>query len=262
MIRSLYTGATGMKANQTYVDNISHNLANVNTVGYKKSKVEFEDLIYQNLSHPGAENADGLRRPVGLQIGMGSRVVANEKIFMQGSLEQTGRELDSAIRGDGFFQIRMPSGETGYTRNGSFEISSEGYLTTKQGYLVEPNIVVPEVIESLTISPEGIVAVKIPGEDIMQEIGEIELARFINPAGLMAQGGNLYMATEASGIPLVDAPGTDGLGSLQNQYLEKSNVEMVEEMVNMIIAQRGYEISSKSISTSDEMLQTAAGLKR
>jgi len=251
-----------MKANQTYVDNISHNLSNVNTVGFKKSKVEFEDLIYQNLTAPGTENADGVRRPVGVQVGLGTRVIANQKMFMQGNLEQTGNQYDLAIEGNGFFQIRLPNGETGYTRNGAFKVSDEGYLTTSQGYLMEPNIVVPEDMEEFTIDPNGVVMVREMGQEVADEIGRIEMARFINPAGLLSLGGNLYGATEASGLPIVAEPGYEGLGSVRQGYTESSNVQMVEEMVNMIIAQRGYEISSKSITTSDEMLQTASGLKR
>jgi flagellar basal-body rod protein FlgG len=261
MIRALYTGATGMKANQTYVDNIAHNLSNVNTVGFKKGKIEFEDLIYQNLSQPGVENPDGLRRPVGIQIGMGSRVIANQKIFVQGNLEPTGNPTDIAIQQDGFFQIRMPNGETSYTRNGAFKIS-DGYLTTSQGYLLEPPVVLPDEYEYFSVSAQGVVSAKEPGNDTETEIAQIELARFVNPAGLLSLGGNMYQQTEASGIPIVGAPGEQGMGALMHQYVESSNVQMVEEMVNMIIAQRGYEISSKSISTSDEMLQMASGLKR
>lgn len=262
MIRSLYTGATGMKANQTYVDNISHNLSNVNTTGYKKSKIEFEDLIYQNLSHPGIENEDGIRRPVGIQVGMGSRVVANEKVFLQGNLDPTGNPNDMAIEGDGFFQVRLPSGETAFTRTGSFNISDEGYLVSKQGYLVEPSVMLPDNLDYWSVNADGRVIAKEMGQDVEQEIGQIELVRFINPAGLHSAGGNLYKQTDASGLPIAGVPGEGGLGAIRHQYLESSNVQMVEEMVNMIIAQRGYEISSKSISTSDEMLQTAAGLKR
>jgi flagellar basal-body rod protein FlgG len=262
MLRSLYTAATGMKANQTYVDNIAHNLSNVNTTGYKKSKIEFEDLIYQNLQLPGSENADGIRRPVGIQVGLGSRVLANQKIFTQGNFQQTGNPFDFAINGDGFFQIRLPTGETAYTRSGSFKVSDEGYLTTSQGYLVEPSVVMPDDMEEITVSESGLIAMRRVGEAAFEEVGQFELARFVNPAGLQAMGGNLYRESEASGTPLIGDPGSNSLGVLNQQYIEASNVQMVEEMVNMIIAQRGYEISSKAITTSDEMLQTASALKR
>lgn len=262
MIRSLYTAATGMKANQTFVDNISHNLANVNTLGFKKGKIEFEDLIYQTLQEPGGETRDGVRAPVGIQIGLGTRVVATNRIFLQGNLEQTGNQTDVAIEGEGFFQVRLPSGEVAYTRSGAFKITSDGYLATSQGYLLEPNIVVPEESKNMTIDPEGRVAVTLRDAELPEEIGQIELARFVNPSGMLALGGNLFTQTEASGSPIIANPGQENLGLLRNQFLEASNVQMVEEMVSMIIAQRAYEISSKAITTSDDMLQTAAGLKR
>lgn len=262
MLRSLYTAATGMKANQTYVDNISHNLSNVNTVGFKKQKIEFEDLIYQNLQRPGGEMEDGNRAPVGIQVGLGTRVVATNRMFMQGNLEQTGNSTDVAIEGEGFFQVRLPSGEVGYTRNGAFKLNADGYLTTSQGYLVEPSINVPDDAQELTISATGSVAVMRTGAELPDEIGNLELARFINPAGLRAEGGNVFTQTEASGIPIIGYPGEEGLGNVKNQFVEMSNVQMVEEMVGMIVAQRAYEISSKAITTSDEMLQTANQLKR
>ncbi len=262
MIRSLYTAATGMKANQLYIDNISNNLSNVNTMGFKKSRIDFEDLIYQNLSSSGVQREDGTSKPAGLQVGLGVSPIANQKIFVQGNLVQTGNATDLAIQGDGFFQIRLPSGEMAYSRDGSLKINSEGYLTNSEGYLLEPNIVVPEVYENLTISAQGQVAVNIPGEDLPYALGEIETARFVNPAGLESLGGNLYRSTEASGLPLVDLPGNGNHGVLRNQYLEASNVQLVEEMVNMIVAQRAYEVSSKSITTADDMLQTTNQLKR
>lgn len=262
MIRSLYTAASGMKVNQTFVDTISHNLSNVNTVGYKKSKVEFEDLLYQTNQEPGGDNGDGTISPVGIQVGLGARVVATNRIFLQGSVEQTGNPLDVAIEGEGFFQVRLPSGEMGYTRSGSLKLSGDGYLVTSQGYLLEPGIVVPDAAEDMYIDSDGRVMATLQSGDIAEELGQLELARFVNPAGLRAEGGNIFIQTEASGEPIVGLPGSDNLGVLRNQYLETSNVQMVEEMVSMIIAQRAYEISSKAITTSDDMLQTASGLKR
>ena len=262
MIRSLYTAATGMKANQTFVDTIAHNLSNVNTVGYKKQQVEFEDLIYQSLQRPGGEQEDGNRAPVGIEVGLGSRVVAINRAFLQGNLEQTGNETDVAIEGNGFFQVRLPDGEIGYTRNGAFKKNDEGYLTTSQGYLLEPAISIPDDASYLTISAVGEVACGKQGQSNMDILGQIELARFINPAGLMSDGGGIYRQSDASGAPIIGAPGEENLGSLRNQFVESSNVQMVEEMVNMIVAQRAYEISSKAITTSDEMLQTANNLKR
>lgn len=262
MIRSLYTAATGMVANQTYVDNISNNLSNVNTTGFKKQQIEFEDLMYQNLQKPGGELEDGNRAPVGIQIGLGTRVVATNHVFLQGNLQQTGNSTDVAIEGDGFFQVRMPNGEIGYTRTGAFKINAEGYLTTSQGYLLEPSVNIPDDTKSMTISADGLVSVVRTADGLAEEIGQLELARFVNPAGLLAQGGNIYTQSDASGMPIVGAPGEEGLGTVKNQYVEMSNVQMVEEMVGMIIAQRAYEISSKAITTSDEMLQTATALKR
>ncbi|MCL2100647.1 MAG: flagellar basal-body rod protein FlgG [Fibromonadales bacterium] len=262
MIRSLYTAATGMKANQTYVDTIAHNLSNVNTLGYKKQKVEFEDLIYQNLQRPGGELEDGNRAPVGIEIGLGSRIVATTRLFMQGNLEQTGNETDVAIQGNGFFQIRLPDGEIGYTRNGAFKRNDEGYLTTSQGYLLDPPINIPDDATYVVISEGGEATCERPGRTTSESLGQIELARFINPSGLSADGGSIYRQTDASGAPIIGLPGEENFGSLRNQFIESSNVQMVEEMVNMIVAQRAYEISSKAITTSDEMLQTANSLKR
>ncbi|MCL2282335.1 MAG: flagellar basal-body rod protein FlgG [Fibromonadales bacterium] len=262
MIRSLYTAATGMKANQTYVDTIAHNLSNVNTLGYKKQKIEFEDLIYQSLQRPGGELEDGNRTPVGIEVGLGSRVIATSRSFMQGNLEQTGNETDVAISGNGFFQIRLPDGEIGYTRNGAFKINEEGYLTTSQGYLLDPPVSIPDDAVSIVISDTGLITCDRPGRTNSDDLGQFELARFINPAGLSADGGSIYRQTEASGTPIIGLPGEENFGRLRNQFVESSNVQMVEEMVSMIVAQRAYEISSKAITTSDEMLQTANNLKR
>jgi len=260
MIRSLYTAASGMKGNQSFIDTIAHNLSNVNSYGYKKQKVEFEDLIYQSLQRPGGEMEDGNRAPVGIEIGLGSRIVATNRTFMQGNLEQTGSEYDVAIAGEGFFQVRLPDGEIGYTRNGAFKKTDEGYLATSQGYLLEPPIVVPDDGLNFSISESGEATCERNGKT--EVLGQFELARFINPSGLSASGGSIFRESDASGTPIIGLPREENFGSLENRYLEGSNVQMVEEMVNMIIAQRAYEISSKAITTSDEMLQTANSLKR
>jgi flagellar basal-body rod protein FlgG len=263
MICSLYTAASGMKGNQTFVDNIAHNLSNVNTNGYKKQQVEFEDLFYQSLQRPGGELEDGTRAPVGIEVGLGSRVVAISRVFLEGNPEQTGVDTDIAIMGrHGFFQVRLPDGEIGYTRNGKFEPNDEGYLSTSQGYLLDPPISIPDDMKSLSISKSGEVTCERQGRIDSEVLGQIELARFINPAGLTADGGTVFRQSEASGSPIVGIPGEENFGWVKNQYLEGSNVQMVEEMVNMIVAQRAYEISSKAITTSDEMLQTANSLKR
>ncbi len=262
MIRSLYTAATGMKGNQTFVDTIAHNLSNVNTHGYKKQQVEFEDLIYQSLQRPGGEMEDGNRTPVGIEVGLGSRVVAINRAFLQGNLENTGNETDVAIQGHGFFQVRLHDGEIGYTRNGAFKRNDEGYLTTSQGFLLDPPINIPDDATYVVISEAGEVICERPGGSGSITLGQIELARFINPAGLTADGGTVFRESAASGTPVIGLPGEENFGSLRNQFLEASNVQLVEEMVNMIVAQRAYEISSKAITTSDEMLQTANSLKR
>ena len=262
MIRSLYTAATGMKANQLYIDNISNNLSNVNTMGFKKSRIEFEDLIYQTIQEPGTQTEEGFSKPTGLQVGLGVTPVSNQRIFAQGNLTQTGNPTDLAIQGDGFFQVRLPNGEVGYSRDGAFKINSEGYMTNSSGYLLEPNVIMPDEYRDLSIGPDGTVSAVLPGGDVGEVLGEIELARFVNPAGLKSLGGNMYESTEASGQAIVDRPGNGNFGVLRNQYLEASNVQLVEEMVSMIVAQRAYEVSSKSISTADEMLTTANQLKR
>jgi len=262
MIRSLYTAATGMKGNQTFVDTIAHNLSNVNTIGYKKQLVEFEDLIYQSLQRPGGELEDGTRAPVGIEVGLGARVSAISRSFLQGNLEQTGDELDAAIMGHGFFQVRLPDGEIGYTRSGAFKRNDEGYITTNQGYFLDPPINIPDDAKYLVITEAGEVNCERPGHTGSINLGQIELARFINPAGLTADGGTIYRQSDASGAPIIGLPTEENFGALRNQFRESSNVQMVEEMVHMIVAQRAYEISSKAITTSDEMLQTANNLKR
>jgi flagellar basal-body rod protein FlgG len=263
MIRSLYTAATGMAAQQLFMDTISHNLSNINTNGFKRSKVEFQDLLYQTLKEPGVLNQEGEMAPVGIEVGLGVKPAATQKIFDQGSLSQTGNSLDVAIQGDGFFQVTLPDGTIGYTRDGSFKKNAEGTIVTSEGYPLSQQLNIPQGAQQLGIdSSTGKVTVNMPGQQTSTEIGQIELARFVNPAGLQSLGDNLYTVTDASGQPIINAPSEDGMGTLSQGYLETSNVQIVDEMVNMITAQRAYEIVSKSIQVSDEMLQTANNLKR
>ncbi|MBP2663019.1 MAG: flgG 1 [Firmicutes bacterium] len=260
MIRALWTAGTGMAAQQTNLDVISNNLSNVNTSGFKKSRADFADLMYQNMRQAGASTGDDSELPSGIQMGHGTRLVATQKIYTQGSLQSTGNDLDIAIQNDGFFQITMPDGTLAYTRDGSFQKDSQGRVVTSEGYPLEPAITIPDNATAITISSEGIVTATIPTGT--EELGQITLARFINNAGLESLGGNLLKETVASGAPLVNNPGEEGAGTLVQEYVEMSNVQVVEEMVNMIVAQRAYEINSKAITTADSMLETAASLKR
>ncbi len=261
MIRSLWTAGTGMVAQQANLDVISNNLANVNTTGFKKSRTDFQDLMYQTMRQPGASTGPDTQLPTGIQIGHGVRQVATQKMYGEGNFQNTGNPFDVAIEGDGFFQITMPDGNLAYTRDGAFKKDSQGRLTTSEGYPLEPQITIPEKSTNLTISSDGRVSVK-NSAGATEEIGQLTIARFINPAGLESIGRNLVKETEASGTASVGNPGEDGAGTLVNQYLEMSNVQVVEEMVNMIVAQRAYEVNSKAIQTSDDMLERAANLKR
>ena len=262
MMRALWTAGSGMLTQQTNVDTIANNLSNVNTIGFKKMRAEFEDLLYQTIREAGAASAQGRELPTGLQVGHGSRTVATTKIFTQGDFQQTDNPLDLVIEGDGFFQIMMPDGTIRYTRNGAFKLDSEGRMVTSEGFYLEPEITIPEGAIEIIVSQDGLVSVLMPGEISPQEIGQIELARFINPAGLINDGKGLYRQSVASGVPLVATPGTEGSGTIIQRYLEMSNVKVVEEMINMIVAQRAYEINSKAVQASDEMLQTANNLRR
>ena len=255
MIRALYTAASGMNAQQANIDNVAHNLANVNTVGFKKSRVEFEDLVYQQTKAPGTMTSTTGETPVGLETGLGVRSVASSRDFGTGNLRATNGPLDLAIEGDGLFQVQLPSGETGYSRSGSFHLSAEGALVTSEGYPMQPQITIPPNATTITISKAGIVSASIAGQTGVQEIGTIELASFRNPAGLRALGGNLFQASTASGEPTVGPPGIDSRGTIAQGYVEDSNVSVVEEMVNMILSQRAYEANSKVVKASDEMLQ-------
>jgi len=260
MIRSLYIAKTGLEAQQTNLDVVTNNLANVSTNGFKKSRAVFEDLLYQNVRQPGAQSSQQTQLPSGLQIGTGVRAVATERIHTQGNPQQTGNSKDVMINGSGFFQVLMPDGSTGYTRDGSFQTDSNGQLVTSSGYVLQPPITVPSNALSLTVARDGTVSVTTPGTAATTQIGSIQVANFINPAGLESLGENLYAETSASGTAQTGTPGTNGAGVLMQGYVETSNVNVVEEMVNMIQTQRAYEINSKAITTSDQMLQKISQL--
>jgi flagellar basal-body rod protein FlgG len=255
MIRSLWIAKSGMEGQQTKLDSIANNLANAATNGYKRGGVVFEDLMYQNLRSPGAASSDQSQLPTGLQVGLGVRVAAASRNFSQGALQQTSSRFDLAIQGNGFFQIQMPDGSTAYTRDGSFQVDANGQLVTNAGYPVLPGITVPANATSFDVGRDGTVTVTIPGQVAPQGLGQIALASFINPAGLESRGGNLFGETAASGTPAVAAPASGANGSLQQGFVEGSNVNVVEELVSMIATQRAYELNSKAIQTSDQMLQ-------
>ena len=255
MIRSLWIAKTGMEGQQTKLDSISNNLANVGTNGFKRGGVVFEDLMYQNLRQAGANSTEQTTLPTGLQVGLGTRAVANVRSFTQGNLQQSGNTLDVAIQGNGFFQVQMPDGTTGYTRDGSFQVDAQGQLVTNNGYPVLPGITVPTNATSVTIGTDGTVGATLPGQTNPQTLGVLQIASFINPAGLDPKGQNLYAETAASGTANVGAPGSNALGTLRQGFVETSNVNVVEELIGMIQTQRAYELNSKAIQTSDQMLQ-------
>lgn len=262
MIRALYTAASGMNAQQSNIDNVAHNLANVNTTGFKKSRVEFEDLVYQQVRTAGSAASATTEAPVGLEVGLGTRAVATARDFSSGNLRATGAPLDVAIEGSGFFQVTLPDGSTGFTRSGTFHMDGQGLLVTNQGYGLEPQISVPSGTTAVSISRDGIVSATIAGQTATQQIGTLEIANFANPAGLTPIGGNLFTVTTASGEPESGAPGLDGRGTLAQGFVEDSNVSVVEEMVNMIIGQRAYEANSRVVRAADEMLSQINGLVR
>lgn len=255
MIRSLWIAKTGMDAQQMQMDVIANNLANVSTTGFKGSRPVFEDLLYQTLRQPGAQSSQQTQLPSGLQLGTGVKPVATERLMTQGNLTQTGNQLDVAISGAGFFQVLMPDGTTSYTRDGSFQTDSQGQLVTASGFPVQPAITIPANATTVTIGQDGTVSVTQAGVATPVQIGSLQLATFINPTGLQSTGSNLYQETASSGTPSTTVPGTNGSGTLSQNYLETSNVNVVEEMVNMIQAQRSYEMNSKVITASDGMLQ-------
>jgi len=254
MIKSLWTAKTGLEAQQTKMDVIANNLANVSTNGFKKSRAVFQDLLYQNMRQAGGRNDMQNILPAGLQIGSGVRPVATERIHTQGSLEQTGNSKDIAIDGQGFFQVLMPDGNNAYTRDGSFQVNDSGQLVTADGYPIQPAVLIPQDALSITIGKDGVVTVTQPGNNQSTQVGQLSLSTFVNPAGLQSIGDNLYLETSASGMRNESAPGLNGAGRLDQGYVETSNVNVVEEMVSMIQTQRAYEINSKAVQTSDEML--------
>jgi flagellar basal-body rod protein FlgG len=254
-MRALWIAKTGLDAQQTRMSVVSNNLANVNTTGFKRDRAVFEDLLYQTVRQPGAQSSDSTQLPSGLLIGTGVRTVATEKLFTQGNQSQTGNPLDVSIEGRGFLEILMPDGSVAYTRDGSFQLDSQGQVVTASGYLLQPGLTIPQNTRTITIGTDGTVSVLSAGQSAPTDIGQIQLVDFINPAGLHARGGNLFEESAASGTPQAGTPGTDGLGALIQGSLETSNVNVVEELVNMIETQRAYEINSKAIATADGMLQ-------
>jgi flagellar basal-body rod protein FlgG len=262
MMRAFWIAATGMGSQQINLDVIANNLANVNTVGYKKSRADFQELLYQEVRSAGAASSPTTEIPTGFHVGLGVRPVATQKVFSEGNLEQTQNPMDLAIEGDGFFKILRPNGEYAYTRNGSFKIDSDGRFVTPEGHPMDPEISIPEDTREITISSDGIVSVTQGESNIPTEIGSIELAKFMNPGGLRPIGQNLFLATEASGDEIAGVPGEEGIGLVAQGFVEMSNVNVVEEMVKMIVSQRAYEINSKAIQSADEMLQAVNSLRR
>ncbi len=262
MIRALYTSATGMQAQETNIDVISNNLANVNTTGYKRSRADFQDLIYQYIVEPGAQTSQTTSNPSGIQVGLGVKTAAVQKVFEQGDLTSTGNQLDIAIEGDGFIPVLLPDGAQVYTRSGSFQLNQNGDVVTADGYPLLDGINIQQDALAISIAQDGMVSVRLPGTPIPANVGQITGVRFPNNAGLRAIGRNLYEETASSGAPVAGNFGQVGLGRLNQGFLETSNVSVVEQVVNMITAQRAYEASSKGIQTSDEMLSQAINLKR
>lgn len=260
MLRSLSIARTGLDAQQQQLDVITNNLANVGTTGFKKSRAVFEDLMYQNLRQVGGQTSDQTRLPSGLQVGTGVRVVATERIHSQGNLAKTENPHDVAINGGGFFQVQMPDGSTAYTRDGSFQKDRDGQLVTASGYPVQPAITIPANATSVTIARDGMVSITQPGSTASVQVGQLQLATFLNPTGLQALGENLYAETDSSGTPTQSNPGLNGAGLLSQGYVESSNVNVVEELVSMIQTQRAYEINSKAVQASDQMLQRLSQL--
>ena len=263
MIRALYSAGSGMAAQQMNVDNIAHNLANANTVGFKMRRAQFQDLLYQSFVQPGAAAGSQTVVPSGLQIGLGTRTSSNEISFQQGNFSSTGNPLDVVIQGRGFFQIRRPSGELAYTRAGTFHLSREGMLVTGDGDALEPQITIPPEAQTITIATDGTVSYVQPGQTAAQQAGQIQLANFVNPAGLNSLGQSLFSPTDASGEPTIGNPGgQEGLGTLLQGYSEGSNVSVVEEFINLIVSQRAYEANSKVVKAADEMYQQVNNVTR
>ena len=263
MIRALYSAASGMTAQQMNVDNIAHNLANANTSGYKSRRAQFQDLLYQTVVQPGSASGQQTTVPTGLQVGLGTRTASNEILFTQGSFAQTDNPLDMVIQGKGFFQIRRPSGELAYTRAGAFHVDKDGNLVTQDGDPLEPQITIPSAALQVSIGQDGTVSYTLPNQSAAQQAGQIQLAGFVNPAGLNSIGGNLYLPTDSSGDATVGTPGgQEGFGSVLQGYTEQSNVSVVEEFINLIVAQRSYEANSKVVKAADDMYQQINNLTR
>ena len=262
MLRALYTAASGMEAQQLNIDTIAHNLANINTSGFKLRRAQFQDLIYQNIRQAGASNTASTDIPVGLQIGLGTKPVATEMMLSQGDFAATQNPLDIVIQGQGFFQIRQVNGQIAYTRNGGFHLNRDGSIVTSEGDLLDPQITIPQDQVGITIGSDGTVSVLQGGQSTPQQLGKIEIASFQNPGGLQSIGKSLLLPTQASGEAVTGTPGETGLGTLQSGFLEQSNVSVVEEMVNMILSQRAYEANSKVIRTADEMFTQANNVAR
>lgn len=263
-MRSLWTAASGMTTQQFNIDTISNNLSNVNTTGFKKQRAEFEDLLYQTLLMAGTPATEISEVPTGIQVGHGAKVSATQKMFSQGSLQQTENKTDMALEGEGFFKVRLYDGSEAYTRDGTFKIDSNRQIVTSNGYFLDPPVILPDEFqrESLSISQDGRITVKLIGENEAIQVAQMELYRFVNPAGLQSIGQNLFKVTGASGDEIPGQPALNGMAKIHQGFLEMSNVKVVEEMVNMIVAQRAYETNSKAIQTSDSMLATAIGMKR
>jgi len=262
MLRALFTAATGMQAQQINIDTIANNIANVNTTGFKQGRAEFQDLLYQNIRPAGTASSSSTSYPVGLQLGLGTRPVATDRIYRQGDFRQTENPLDLVIEGKGFFQVRMPNGELAYTRDGSFHMSAEGAMVTADGNPLEPQITIPADAQEIVIGSDGTVSVTQAGQAAAQQVGTLQIANFQNPSGLNGIGRNLFLPSAASGDASAGGPGQNGLGLLNQGFLEQSNVNVVEEMVNMIVAQRAYEVNSRAVRVADDMLSQINNLVR
>jgi flagellar basal-body rod protein FlgG len=263
MIRALYTAASGMMAQETNLDNVANNLANSSTAGFRRRRIQFEDLIYQTLVMPGAAASQQTTLVAGLQVGLGTRTAASEVIQLQGDFSQTGNPLDLTIQGPGFFQILLPDGQTAYTRAGAFHLDAQGNLVTQDGNAVQPAVTIPQGASSVTVAQDGTISVTLAGQTAAQQVGSLQLALFNNPGGLNSTGSNLFLATTASGDPVIGTPGgSEGLGSIVQGMLEQSNVSVVDEFVQMIVAQRSYEANSRVVNAADQMLQTINNLGR
>ncbi len=262
MMQSLYTGSTGMLGMQTQIDTTANNIANVNTIAFKKSRAEFADLMYKVMQYAGTSTSDVTKSPTGIEVGLGVRPTAINKIFSEGTLKQTDNQLDVAITGQGFFKLELPDGSEVYSRNGAFKVDQDGTMVNADGYKIIPEVVIPEDATNITIGTDGTITVVQAGQTQATQIGQILLTSFINPAGLHSMGDNLYVETDSSGQPVDDTPGVNGLGILRQGFVELSNVQLVVELTDLITGQRAYDANSKVITTSDEMLQTTTQLKR